>query len=68
MALPPLEATNQPLKVYPDLVGVPGEELIDAPVDVDPEEIELPPCASYVTAKVLAVQTAVNVTLDAPMV
>ena len=46
IALPPLEATNQPLKVYPDLVGVPGEELIDAPVDVDPEEIELPPCAS----------------------
>ena len=46
MALPPLEAVNHPLKVYPDRVGVPGDEAIDPPVVVEPSVIALPPCES----------------------
>ena len=43
IALPPLDATNQPLKVYPERVGVPGEAEIDAPVVVEPLLMALPP-------------------------
>ena len=43
MAEPPLDAANQPLNVYPLLVGDPGEEAIEPPVVVDPLLIALPP-------------------------
>ena len=42
IALPPVEAANHPLKVYPLRVGVPGDVEIDPPVEVEPLEIELP--------------------------
>jgi hypothetical protein len=50
MALPPLEAANHPLKVYPDRVGVPGDP-IAVPQVPTPSEIALPPCVSYVIVK-----------------
>ena len=46
IALPPLDAANQPEKVYPLRVGVPGDALIDPPVVVAPLEIALPPWES----------------------
>ena len=46
IALPPLEAANQPEKVYPVRVGVPGDAPIDPPVVVEPLEIALPPWES----------------------
>jgi len=46
MAVPPLDAVNHPLKVYPALVGVPGDAAIEPPVVVEPLDIALPPCES----------------------
>jgi len=44
--------------VYPVRVGLPGEAAIEPPVVVDPFEIALPPCESYVIVKVFAVHCA----------
>jgi hypothetical protein len=62
IAVPPLDAVNQPAKVKPLRVGVPGELRV-APVSVEPLTIVLPPCESWVTVKVAAVHVAVRVTL-----
>ena len=42
MALPPVDASNQPLKIKPVLVGVPGEDAIEPPDVVEPLAIALP--------------------------
>ena len=57
MAVPPLEATNQPLNVDPVRVGLPGFETVP-PVVVEPFDIALPLCESYVTLKLSAVHFA----------
>ena len=61
MAEPPLGATNHPLNVYPDRVGLPGEVAIWPPVVVEPLLIALPPWESYVTVRELAVHFAKRV-------
>jgi len=53
IAVPPVDAVNQPLKTYPVRVGVPGE-LIDAPVVVVVLSIALPSCSFVVTVNVFA--------------
>jgi len=63
IAVPPVDAVNQPLKTYPVRVGVPGE-LIDAPVVVVVLSIALPSCSSVVTVNVCAVHTTYSVTLS----
>lgn len=61
IAAPPLDDSNQPAKVCPARVGVPGEVRV-APVCVVTSETVDPPCSSMVTFKVFADQVAVSVT------
>ena len=67
IALPPEDAVNQPLKLYPARVGVPGS-VIAPPVVVEIEVIALPPCVFRVTVSVLTFHTGVRFTLDDPTV
>ena len=64
IALPPLDAVNHPANEYPALVGEPGDDAIEPPVDVEPLDTDDPPCESYVTVNELAVHCAYNVKLD----
>ena len=51
IGLPPLAAVNQPLKLKPDCVGVPGDVVICPPDTVVPLVIALPPWTLYVTVR-----------------
>ena len=48
--MPPLEAANQPLKVWPLFVGLEAGAVTDSPDTKLPDEIELPPRESKLTA------------------
>lgn len=61
IALPPLDAANQPANEYPARVGEPGDDAIEPPVTVDPEDTAVPPWESYVTVNGLAVHCAYSV-------
>ena len=66
IALPPPEFTNHPLKLYPALVGVPGEEAIAPPIAVVAFDTVEPPCVLYVTVNPLVAADKVKLSKPIP--